>query len=160
MSLCLRGFFFFSTPRLVTLEVDSEEENTEPKSLLSPLSSDVKKSELKRETFDPSPDLPCSRSQSASSACEPATKVKHRLRLLSNTSVYLTTLMFFLFFYLPCIGIGRPRDSTAFIFLLFKNQFASIFCPRQPCLKYQSWSVTLQVSQKEIQHTTNDIYTS
>lgn len=100
MSLCLNGFFFFSTPRLVALEVDSEEENTEPKSPLSPLSSDVKKSELKRETFHPSPDLPCSRSQSASSACEPATKVKHRLRLLSNTSVYLTTLMFFCFFLL------------------------------------------------------------
>lgn len=65
----------------MALEVDSEEDSTEPKSPLSPLSSDAEKSEDKRETFHPSPDLTYTRSQSASSACEPATKVKHHLRL-------------------------------------------------------------------------------
>uniref|UniRef100_A0A3Q1EM94 Rho guanine nucleotide exchange factor (GEF) 28a n=1 Tax=Acanthochromis polyacanthus TaxID=80966 RepID=A0A3Q1EM94_9TELE len=59
-----------SSPSLVALEVDSEEESTEPKSPLSPISSDVEKSEDKKETFRPSPDLTCTRSQSAS-ACEP-----------------------------------------------------------------------------------------
>ncbi|TDH02260.1 hypothetical protein EPR50_G00171190 [Perca flavescens] len=58
---------------LVALEVDSEEDSPEPKSPLSPLSSDVEKSEDKREILRPSPDLTCTRSQSAS-ACEPATK--------------------------------------------------------------------------------------
>ncbi|XP_073333999.1 rho guanine nucleotide exchange factor 28 [Pagrus major] len=58
---------------LVALEVDSEEDSIEPKSLLSPLSSDVDKSEDKMETVCPSPDLPCTRSQSAS-ACEPTVK--------------------------------------------------------------------------------------
>uniref|UniRef100_A0A3B5AMK6 Rho guanine nucleotide exchange factor 28-like n=1 Tax=Stegastes partitus TaxID=144197 RepID=A0A3B5AMK6_9TELE len=58
------------SPSLVALEVDSEEDRTEPKCLLSPLSSDVEKSEDKREIFRPSPDLTCTRSQSAS-ACEP-----------------------------------------------------------------------------------------
>ncbi|XP_068562708.1 rho guanine nucleotide exchange factor 28 isoform X4 [Cebidichthys violaceus] len=62
------------SPSLVALEVDSEEDSAEPKSPLSPLLSDVEKSEDKRETFRPSPDLTCTRSQSASSACEPATK--------------------------------------------------------------------------------------
>lgn len=62
----------------MALEVDSEEDSAEPKSPLSPLSSDVEKSEDKREAaFHPSPDLTCTRSQSASSAFEPATKVKH-----------------------------------------------------------------------------------
>ncbi|XP_040915053.1 rho guanine nucleotide exchange factor 28 isoform X2 [Toxotes jaculatrix] len=58
------------SPSLVALEVDSEEDITEPKSPLSPLSSDVEK----REASRPSPDLTCTRSQSASSACEPTTK--------------------------------------------------------------------------------------
>ncbi|XP_056259969.1 rho guanine nucleotide exchange factor 28 isoform X2 [Seriola aureovittata] len=62
------------SPSLVALEVDSEEDSTEPKSPLSPLSSDVEKSEDKRDAFRPSPDLTCTRSQSASSACEPTTK--------------------------------------------------------------------------------------
>ncbi|XP_029300781.1 LOW QUALITY PROTEIN: rho guanine nucleotide exchange factor 28 [Cottoperca gobio] len=62
------------SPSLVALEVDSEEDGTEPKSPLSPLSSDVEKSDNKRETFRPTPDLTCTRSQSASSACEPTTK--------------------------------------------------------------------------------------
>uniref|UniRef100_A0A4W6F461 Rho guanine nucleotide exchange factor 28 n=1 Tax=Lates calcarifer TaxID=8187 RepID=A0A4W6F461_LATCA len=61
-------------PSLVALEVDSEEDSAEPKSPLSPLSLDVEKSEDKREAFCPSPDLTCTRSQSASSACEPTTK--------------------------------------------------------------------------------------
>nr|XP_046230151.1 rho guanine nucleotide exchange factor 28 isoform X2 [Scatophagus argus] len=59
------------SPSLVALEVDSEEDSTEPKSPLSPLSSE---SEDKRENFRPSPDLTCTRSQSASSACEPSAK--------------------------------------------------------------------------------------
>ncbi|KAM8743942.1 rho guanine nucleotide exchange factor 28 isoform 3-T3 [Acanthopagrus schlegelii] len=58
---------------LVALEVDSDEDSAEPKSLLSPLSSDVDKSEDRMETVRPSPDLPCTRSQSAS-ACEPTAK--------------------------------------------------------------------------------------
>ncbi|XP_078018226.1 rho guanine nucleotide exchange factor 28 isoform X2 [Epinephelus lanceolatus] len=62
------------SPSLVALEVDSEEDSIEPKSPLSPLSSDVEKSEDKRESFRPSPDLTCTRSQSASSACEPTIK--------------------------------------------------------------------------------------
>ncbi|XP_022624945.1 rho guanine nucleotide exchange factor 28 [Seriola dumerili] len=62
------------SPSLVALEVDSEEDSTEPKSPLSTLSSDVEKSEDKRDAFRPSPDLTCTRSQSASSACEPTTK--------------------------------------------------------------------------------------
>ncbi|XP_018529451.1 rho guanine nucleotide exchange factor 28 isoform X2 [Lates calcarifer] len=62
------------SPSLVALEVDSEEDSAEPKSPLSPLSLDVEKSEDKREAFCPSPDLTCTRSQSASSACEPTTK--------------------------------------------------------------------------------------
>ncbi|XP_062291104.1 rho guanine nucleotide exchange factor 28 [Scomber scombrus] len=62
------------SPSLVALEVDSEEDSIEPKSPLSPLSSDVEKNEDKTETNTHSPDLTCTRSQSASSACEPATK--------------------------------------------------------------------------------------
>ncbi|XP_044031288.1 rho guanine nucleotide exchange factor 28 isoform X2 [Siniperca chuatsi] len=62
------------SPSLVALEVDSEEDSTEPKSPLSPLSSDVEKNEDKRETFRPSPDLICTLTQSASSACEPIMK--------------------------------------------------------------------------------------
>ncbi|XP_063745546.1 rho guanine nucleotide exchange factor 28 isoform X1 [Eleginops maclovinus] len=62
------------SPSLVALELDSEEESTEPKSPLSPLLSDVEKSEQKREAFGPTHDLTCTRSQSASSACEPTTK--------------------------------------------------------------------------------------
>lgn len=60
----------------MALEVDSEEDSAEPKSPLSSLSSDVEKSEDIREAFHLSPNLTCSRSQSASSACEPTTKVK------------------------------------------------------------------------------------
>ncbi|XP_034564779.1 rho guanine nucleotide exchange factor 28 [Notolabrus celidotus] len=59
---------------LVALELDSEEDSPEPKSPLSPLSSDVEKSEDKKETCHPSPDLTCTRTQSASSACETPSK--------------------------------------------------------------------------------------
>lgn len=63
------------SPSLVALEVDSEEESVGPKSPLSPLSSDVERSEDKEETFPlPSPDLTCTRSQSAS-AYEPTSQV-------------------------------------------------------------------------------------
>lgn len=59
----------------MALEVDSEEESVGPKSPLSPLSSDVERSEDKEETFPlPSPDLTCTRSQSAS-AYEPTSQV-------------------------------------------------------------------------------------
>ncbi|KAG7241218.1 hypothetical protein INR49_025961 [Caranx melampygus] len=74
------------SPSLVALEVDSEEDSTETKSPLSPLSSDVEKSEDKREAaFHPLPDLTCIRSQSASSAFEPTTKdlVDQGIRLRS-----------------------------------------------------------------------------
>ncbi|XP_059214037.1 rho guanine nucleotide exchange factor 28 [Centropristis striata] len=77
------------SPSLVALEVDSEEDSTEPKSPLSPFSSDVEKIEEKRESFRPSPDLTCTRSQSAS-ACEPTTKelgdIGIRLRSYSYSS--------------------------------------------------------------------------
>lgn len=73
--LCIKLVFCCSRHSLVALEVDSEEDSVEPKSLLSPLSSDVDKSEDRMETARPSPDLPCTRSQSAS-ACEPTVKVK------------------------------------------------------------------------------------
>ncbi|KAM6975874.1 rho guanine nucleotide exchange factor 28 [Tautogolabrus adspersus] len=59
---------------LVALELDSEEDIPEPQSLLSPLSSDVEKSEDRRETCRPSTDLTCTRTQSASSACGTPTK--------------------------------------------------------------------------------------
>ncbi|KAG7498232.1 rho guanine nucleotide exchange factor 28 isoform X4 [Solea senegalensis] len=62
------------SPSLVALEMDSEEDSAEPKSPLSPLSSDFDKSEDKRESFCRSPDLTCTRSKSASSAFEPASK--------------------------------------------------------------------------------------
>ncbi|KAK9532337.1 hypothetical protein VZT92_009725 [Zoarces viviparus] len=62
------------SPSLVALELDSEEDSAEPKSPLSPLLSDVEKIEDEKETYRPSPDLTCTRSQSASSACEPITK--------------------------------------------------------------------------------------
>ncbi|KAM4532647.1 rho guanine nucleotide exchange factor 28 isoform 6-T7 [Fundulus diaphanus] len=58
---------------LVALEVDSEEEAPVPKSLLSRLFSDIGKSEDKKETPRPAPDLSCTRTQSAS-ACEPVSK--------------------------------------------------------------------------------------
>ncbi|KAM7392557.1 hypothetical protein PAMA_007597 [Pampus argenteus] len=63
------------SPSLVALEVDSEEEDSiDLKSPLSPLSPDVENNQDKIETVVPSPDLTCTRSQSASSACEPTTK--------------------------------------------------------------------------------------
>ncbi|XP_033979177.1 rho guanine nucleotide exchange factor 28 isoform X1 [Trematomus bernacchii] len=66
------------SPSLVALELDSEEDSTEPKSPLSPLPSDVQKSEEKSEEKSeasrPTHDLTGTRSQSASSACEPSTK--------------------------------------------------------------------------------------
>uniref|UniRef100_A0A8D0AJV2 Rho guanine nucleotide exchange factor 28 n=1 Tax=Sander lucioperca TaxID=283035 RepID=A0A8D0AJV2_SANLU len=68
-----REHLYLKSLFLVALEVDSEEDSPEPKSPLSPLSSDVEKSEDKREILCPSPDLTCTRSQSAS-ACEPITK--------------------------------------------------------------------------------------
>ncbi|XP_060917750.1 rho guanine nucleotide exchange factor 28 isoform X1 [Labrus mixtus] len=72
---------------LVALELDSEEDVPEPRSLLSP---DVEKSKDKRETCRPSADLACTRSQSASSACGTPTKdlgdLGMRLRSYSYSS--------------------------------------------------------------------------
>nr|XP_019938029.1 PREDICTED: rho guanine nucleotide exchange factor 28-like [Paralichthys olivaceus] len=62
------------SPSLVALEMDSEEDSADIKSPLSPLSSHVEKSEDTRDAFCPSADLTCTRSKSASAACEPATK--------------------------------------------------------------------------------------
>ncbi|XP_034458148.1 rho guanine nucleotide exchange factor 28 isoform X3 [Hippoglossus hippoglossus] len=62
------------SPSLVALEVDSEEDSADMKSPLSPLSSDVEKNEDKGDAFCPSADLTCTRSKSASAACEPPTK--------------------------------------------------------------------------------------
>ncbi|XP_041826213.1 rho guanine nucleotide exchange factor 28 isoform X2 [Melanotaenia boesemani] len=61
------------SPSLVALEVDSEEESTEPMSPLSPLSSDFGNNEYKREILRPAAGITCTRSQSAS-ACEPSLK--------------------------------------------------------------------------------------
>ncbi|XP_047229488.1 rho guanine nucleotide exchange factor 28 isoform X2 [Girardinichthys multiradiatus] len=58
---------------LVALEMDSEEETPEPKSLLSRLFSDASKSEDKKETRRPTPDLTCTRAQSAST-CDSISK--------------------------------------------------------------------------------------
>lgn len=89
--LYIKRVFYCSRPSLVALEVDSDEDSAEPKSLLSPLSSDVDKSEDRMETVRPSPDLPCTRSQSAS-ACEPTAKVKKNIsashKLFSNHLFY------------------------------------------------------------------------
>nr|XP_020469249.1 rho guanine nucleotide exchange factor 28-like isoform X2 [Monopterus albus] len=78
------------SPSLVALEVDSEEDSTDPKPALFPLLSDVEISEDKGEAICPSPDLICTRSQSASSACEPTTKESDdqgiRLRSYSYSS--------------------------------------------------------------------------
>ncbi|KAM3599229.1 uncharacterized protein V6R79_002353 [Siganus canaliculatus] len=73
------------SPSLVALEVDSEEDGAERKPPLFSLSPDVEKSEDKRENVPPSSDLTCTRSQSASSACEPSTKevVDQGIRLRS-----------------------------------------------------------------------------
>lgn len=99
----------------MALEVDSEEDSTEPKSPLSPLSSDAEKNEEKRETFPPSPELTCTRSQSASSACEPNTKVKHHLNVSHTHQMFplvlilqevLSEVVFFVFNLFPCLGIG------------------------------------------------------
>ncbi|XP_041666310.1 rho guanine nucleotide exchange factor 28 isoform X2 [Cheilinus undulatus] len=59
---------------LVALELDSEEESPEPKPLLPPVSSHVDNSDDKSETCRPSPNLACTRTQSASSASETPTK--------------------------------------------------------------------------------------
>lgn len=61
-----------SSPSLVALELDSEEDGAESK---SPHSSDVEKGEDKPSDDRPPADLTCTRSQSAS-ACEPVTKVR------------------------------------------------------------------------------------
>ncbi|KAK5613947.1 hypothetical protein CRENBAI_013600 [Crenichthys baileyi] len=58
---------------LVALEMDSEEETPEPRSLLSRLFSDAGKSEDKNETRRPAPDLTCTRAQSAST-CDSISK--------------------------------------------------------------------------------------
>lgn len=73
MSVCLTARPF--SPSLVALEVDSEEDSMETKSPLSPFFSDVERHEDKRETLVRPPDLTCTRSQSASSACELTSKV-------------------------------------------------------------------------------------
>lgn len=61
----------------MALEVDSEEEEDgmAPKTPLTPLSSDAEKSEDRGENVHPSPDLTCTRSQSASTPCEASTNV-------------------------------------------------------------------------------------
>lgn len=91
--LYIKRVFYCSRPSLVALEVDSDEDSAEPKSLLSPLSSDVDKSEDRMETVRPSPDLPCTRSQSAS-ACEPTAKVKKKPsqhHISFSAIIYFTT---------------------------------------------------------------------
>ncbi|XP_013883841.1 rho guanine nucleotide exchange factor 28 [Austrofundulus limnaeus] len=58
---------------LVALEVDSEDERTEPQSPVSPLLSDIGKTEDGSGPARAAPDLTCTRSQSAS-ICEPVSK--------------------------------------------------------------------------------------
>lgn len=86
-----------SSPGLVALEVDSEEDSAEPKSPLSPLSSDVEKSDEKGEMLHPSSDLTCTRSQSASSACEAATKVKTLSQAFRQTLLLISQVLCFRF---------------------------------------------------------------
>ncbi|KAM4634066.1 rho guanine nucleotide exchange factor 28 [Polymixia lowei] len=55
------------SPSLVALEVDSEEDSAAAQSTFPTISSDIQTS---GETFDPSPDLTCTRTQSASTASD------------------------------------------------------------------------------------------
>ncbi|XP_029921750.1 rho guanine nucleotide exchange factor 28 isoform X2 [Myripristis murdjan] len=73
------------SPSLVALEVDSEEESAEPEPPLSCLPSDAQRGEDRGQTSGPVPDLPCTRTQSASSAFEPTPKDvgDHGIRLRS-----------------------------------------------------------------------------
>lgn len=68
-------FYLFSSPSLVALEMNSEDDSTEPMSPFSPFLPDGEKSEDKLETFSPFTTLSCTRSQSASSY-EHTSKVK------------------------------------------------------------------------------------
>lgn len=65
-------FFLFSSPSLVALEMDSEEENSETK---SPISLSDGQSEDSLEPCHPSPDLTFPPGQSAVSARETSAKV-------------------------------------------------------------------------------------
>lgn len=67
-------FFLLSSPSLVALEMDSEEENSETKSPISSFLSDGQ-SEDSLEPCHPSPDLTFPPGQSAVSACETSAKV-------------------------------------------------------------------------------------
>ncbi|KAF7659596.1 hypothetical protein LDENG_00295630 [Lucifuga dentata] len=75
---------------LVAVEVDSEDKSSEPLSPLTPLSSHARKIEDQKESFASSLDLTCTRTKSASSACDPTPKEMHdqgiRLRSYSYSS--------------------------------------------------------------------------
>uniref|UniRef100_A0A087Y2A0 Rho guanine nucleotide exchange factor 28 n=1 Tax=Poecilia formosa TaxID=48698 RepID=A0A087Y2A0_POEFO len=93
-------------PSLVALEVDSEEEAPGPKSLLSRLFSDVGRSEDKKETPRPAPDLTCTRSQSAS-ACEPISKD------LSEDGVRLRSYSYSYSKFCPSRNPRESKDTTS-----------------------------------------------
>lgn len=81
--LCVQLIIYYSSPSLVALEVDSEEESA---------ATNVAKSEDQKDAVCPASDLTCTRTKSASAACEPATKVNHYLScqmLLTDISTSL-----------------------------------------------------------------------
>ncbi|KAL7834641.1 hypothetical protein SRHO_G00288880 [Serrasalmus rhombeus] len=87
------------SPSLVALEMDSEEEDDDflMKKPLPQISSDHKTNGEERDSFNPTPDLTCIRSHSASSACNPASSKESvdqggRLRSYSYSSPKISLL--------------------------------------------------------------------
>lgn len=71
------------SPSLVALEMNSEDDSTEPMSPFSPFLPDGEKSEDKLETFSPFTTLSCTRSQSASSYEHTSKEVNQDIRFRS-----------------------------------------------------------------------------
>lgn len=137
--------FSQSSPSLVALEVDSEEDMAETNVLPPPRSSDVeKRAEKVKVASRQLPDLTCTRSKSASSAFDPATKVHNKGRRPRNSFSKALISLWTKFFF-SCSGLGRPGSSTAFLFLLFpENQFPShTFRMGQSDVGHEPRSVTL-----------------
>lgn len=117
--------FSQSSPSLVALEVDSEEDMAETNVLPPPRSSDVeKRAEKVKVASRQLPDLTCTRSKSASSAFDPATKVHNKGRRPRNSfSKALISLWTKFFFFLfrtwttrefDCVPIPTlPRKSVS-----------------------------------------------
>lgn len=84
---CLRSPILSLSPSLVALEMDSEEDDDDDILMKKPLPQpqpELKNSPDHRIMFKPAPDLTCTRSHSASSACNPTpAKVPHLFSLFS-----------------------------------------------------------------------------